>query len=70
MARILSAIRSINIEPVCFGFALAASMMYVTRQDFLYQVSKIIVMNSLRMTHIMCTDSMYEQLWHRWIKLL
>ena len=38
MVRILSAIRNINIEPLCFGFALAASMMYVTRQDFVYQV--------------------------------
>ena len=61
MARIPSAIRSINIEPVCFGFALAASMMYVTRQDFLYQVSRIIVMNSIRMkthiTQIVCTNN-------------
>ena len=61
MVRIPSAIRSINIEPVCFGFALAASMMYVTRQDFLYQVSRIIVMNSIRMkthiTQIVCTNN-------------
>ena len=38
MARFLAALRSVNVEPLCFVWALGYSMMDVTRQDLLYQV--------------------------------
>ena len=40
MGRIVSVLRLVTIEPLCFVYALAFSMMDVTRQDFLYQVSE------------------------------
>ena len=43
MAQIISVIRNVNIEPLCFVFSLALSMMVVIRQDFLYQVIKVTI---------------------------
>ena len=40
MGRFVSALENITIEPLCFVYALAFSVLDVIRQDFIYQVGE------------------------------